>query len=51
MLDTVEIPVPENLVNDEVHDHLEKENRLEDETHRKEVTEEVTRSVAWRFPS
>ncbi len=49
LLDTVEIPVPENLVNDEVHDHLEKENRLEDETHRKEVTEEVTRSVRGDF--
>ncbi len=49
LLDTVEIPVPENLVNDEVHDHLEKENRLEDETHRKEVTEEVTSSVRGDF--
>lgn len=49
LLDTVEIPVPENLVNDEVHDHLEKENRLEDETHRNEVTEEVTRSVRGDF--
>lgn len=49
LLDTVEIPVPENLVNDEVHDHLEKENRLEDETHRAEVTEEITRSVRGDF--
>jgi trigger factor len=49
LLDTVEIPVPENLVSDEVHDHLEKENRLEDETHRKEVTEEITRSVRGDF--
>lgn len=49
LLETVEIPVPENLVNDEVHDHLEKENRLEDETHRKEVTEEITRSVKGDF--
>ena len=49
LLDTVEIPVPENLVSDEVHDHLEKENRLEDETHRNEVTEEITRSVRGDF--
>jgi trigger factor len=49
LLETVDIPVPENLVNDEVHDHLEKENRLEDETHRKEVTEEITRSVKGDF--
>lgn len=49
LLETVDIPVPENLVNDEVHDHLEEENRLEDETHRKEVTEEITRSVKGDF--
>ena len=49
LLDTVEIPVPENLVNDEVNDHLEKENRLDDDTHRAEVTEEITRSVRGDF--
>lgn len=49
LLDTVEILVPEQLVKDEVDDHLEKENRLEDETHRKEVTDEVTRSVRADF--
>ena len=49
LLDTVEILVPEQLVTDEVNDHLEKENRLEDETHRKEVTDEVTRSVRADF--
>jgi trigger factor len=49
LLDTVEIPVPENLVSDEVHDHLEKESRLDDDTHRAEVTEEITRSVRGDF--
>jgi trigger factor len=49
LLDKVDIQVPEQLVKDEVHDHLEKENRLEDETHRNEVTEEVTRSVRADF--
>ncbi len=49
LLDTVEILVPEQLVTDEVNDHLEKENRLEDETHRKEVIDEVTRSVRADF--
>jgi trigger factor len=49
LLDKVDIQVPEQLVKDEVHDHLEKENRLEDETHRSEVTEEVTRSVRADF--
>lgn len=49
LLEKVEIQVPEQLVTDEVHDHLEKENRLEDETHRNEVTEEITRSVRADF--
>lgn len=49
LLDTVEIPIPEQLVADEVHDHLEKESRLEDEAHKKEVTEEIQRSVKADF--
>jgi trigger factor len=39
LLEQVEIPVPEKLIEDEVHRHLEQENRLEDDTHRAEVTE------------
>jgi trigger factor len=39
LLESVEIPVPEQLVLDEVHRHLENENRLEDDEHRAEVTE------------
>ncbi|MGV8877360.1 MAG: trigger factor [Rhodoglobus sp.] len=39
LLKTVEIPVPEKLVEDEVHRHLENENRLEDDEHRAEVIE------------
>jgi len=39
LLELVEIPIPEKLVEDEVHRHLESENRLEDETHRAEVAE------------
>lgn len=49
LLDKVSIDVPEQLVKDEVHDHLEKESRLEDEAHRKEVTDEITRSVRADF--
>ena len=49
LLDTVEIPIPENLVEEEVYSHLEKENRLEDDAHRKEVTEEIQRSVRADF--
>lgn len=39
LLKLVEIPVPAKLVEDEVHRHLEGENRLDDEEHRAEVTE------------
>lgn len=39
LLEKVEIPVPPQLIEDEVHTHLEGENRLEDEVHRAEVTE------------
>jgi trigger factor len=39
LLAEVDIPVPAQLVEDEVHRHLESENRLEDDTHRAEVTE------------
>ncbi|SJN18954.1 Cell division trigger factor [Microbacterium esteraromaticum] len=39
LLEKVEIPVPPKLIEDEVHNHLEGENRLEDDEHRAEVTE------------
>lgn len=39
LLEKVEIPVPAQLVEDEVHQHLESEGRLEDDEHRAEVTE------------
>jgi trigger factor len=39
LLEAVEIPVPPALIEDEVHNHLEGENRLEDDEHRAEVTE------------
>src|SRR5690606_23530300 len=39
LLEKVDIPVPEQLIQDEVHRHLENENRLDDDVHRKEVEE------------
>lgn len=39
LIAAVEIPVPAQLVEDEVHAHLEGEGRLEDDVHRAEVTE------------
>lgn len=39
LLEKIEIPVPPQLIEDEVHNHLESESRLEDDEHRAEVTE------------
>ncbi|CAN5519855.1 trigger factor [soil metagenome] len=39
LLEKVDIPVPQSLIDDEVHRHLEQEGRLEDEVHRAEVAE------------
>ena len=39
LLEKIEIPVPPKLIEDEVHNHLDGEGRLEDDEHRAEVTE------------
>ncbi|MER7447485.1 trigger factor [Microbacterium sp. NPDC097977] len=39
LLEQIDIPVPPKLIEDEVHNHLEGESRLEDDVHRAEVTE------------
>lgn len=39
LLAQVDVPVPQQLIEDEVQRHLESEGRLEDEEHRAEVTE------------
>ena len=49
MLAMVDIPVPDSLVEAEVHRHLEGENRLEDDTHRAEVTESTTKAMRTQF--
>jgi trigger factor len=45
LLAAVEIPVPQGAVEAEVHRHLESEDRLEDDTHRAEVTEDATKAL------
>ncbi|MFZ4895655.1 trigger factor [Plantibacter sp. Mn2098] len=45
LLEQSEIPVPEAVIEDEVHRHLEGEGRLEDEVHRAEVTESSEKSL------
>lgn len=49
LLEKTEIPVPDGVVQAEVHNHLEQENRLEDDTHREEVTKEVTEALRTQF--
>jgi len=44
LLELTDIPVPQGVVEDEVHRHLESENRLEDEVHRAEVAEASEKS-------
>lgn len=45
LLEAVEVPVPDSLVEAEVHQHLENESRLEDDEHRAEVTVEARRAL------
>lgn len=44
LIEEAKVPVSEEIVNLEVHNHLEGEGRLEDDEHRKEVIEESTRN-------
>jgi len=45
ILENLEVPVPQGVVDAEVHRHLESEGRLEDDTHRAEVTEETQKAL------
>ncbi len=45
LLERVEVPVPDSLVETEVHRHLEAEERLEDDEHRTEVAEEARKAL------
>jgi len=49
LLADLEIPLPENLIESEIHDHLERESRLEDTVHRAEVDTEVRVSMKSDF--
>jgi len=46
---TVEIPLPAEIIEAEVNDHLEKEGRLEDDKHRAEVNLEVRSTITREF--
>jgi trigger factor len=49
LLDAVEIPLPESIVEGEVHRHLEGEGRLEDDEHRAEVDESTRKALKAQF--
>jgi trigger factor len=49
LIETMNVPVPEGIIEEEVNAHLEKENRLDDDTHRAEVTEEIKKSISTDF--
>jgi trigger factor len=41
----ITIPLPQNIIDNEVNEHLEKEGRLEDSAHRAEVTEQTIQAI------
>jgi trigger factor len=45
LIKKAKIPVSEEIINDEVHRHLEGENRLDDDAHRAEVIESSTKTL------
>ena len=49
LLAEVEISVPEEFITDEVNDHLQGESRMEDDSHRAEVEEQVRTSLKSDF--
>ena len=49
LLETVDVPVPDGIVEAEVHQHLEGENRLEDDEHRAEVQESTRKALKAQF--
>lgn len=49
LLDTLDIPVPDGIVEAEVHAHLENESRLEDDEHRAEVDASTRKALKAQF--
>jgi trigger factor len=49
LLEMVEVAVPDGVVEAEVHNHLEGENRLEDDEHRAEVDESTRKALRAQF--
>lgn len=49
LLQNTEIPLPESIVEAEIHQHLEQEGRLEDDEHRAEVNESTRSTLKTQF--
>ena len=49
LLKEIDIPMPGQLIEAEIKEHLEKENRLDDDKHRAEVKDEITKSISRDF--
>jgi len=49
LLEVTDVPVPDGIVEAEVHSHLEGEDRLEDDEHRAEVDENTRRALRAQF--
>jgi len=49
ILEQVQIEVPQGIIDDEVHRHLESEGRLEDDEHRAEVLESTEKAFRSQF--
>jgi len=49
LVETLTVPLPQNLIDDEVNHHLEGEGRLEDTAHREEVTVQTTKQLTYEI--
>ena len=49
LVETLNVPLPQNLIDDEVNHHLEGEGRLEDTAHREEVTEQTKKQLTYEI--
>lgn len=49
LISTIDIPLPAEIIEAEVNDHLEKEGRLDDDKHRAEVNDEVRTTITREF--
>ncbi len=49
LLDSVDVPVPDGIVEAEVNSHLEGEDRLQDDVHRAEVDESTRKALKGQF--